>query len=342
MSLDLSEVAIQGGPLVLASHADVDDLESRLGVRFPDGYREYVTRLGEGDLNVLVRVYPPWRVLTELDAHRGTMAANWFWESGETSFGQDEAIDSIPLADSIDGDTIVFHPGDRTRVVILPRHDEHLVSRGPNLLETVQWICSGGTGSVEGGGSTFRPFDSRLQRDVTANPGAAGGLAPLLDGPPREVLLAYFAELAAVEAWGTEQARGPAAFMGNLPPTPDGEDALDELIARSQAVHARYCTPRLARALGGASVAVGAAPVHAPSAIRVLEEDAARPGRVVFTTAEGVDFVSHHEYVVERTGGEWRIASHKDLGLEDTARPTASDAGSIWATLRRRFRKSGS
>lgn len=349
-SLDLRKVEIQGGPLVLASHAEVDDLESRLRVRFPDGYREYVTRIGEGDLNVLIRVYPPWRVLAELDGHRGMMAGSWYWDASEATFGQDEAMESIPLADSIDGDTILFHPADPTKIIVLPRHDERLVARGPDLLETIEWICSGGTGTIEGAGWTFTPFDSRLtgQRDVTAGetpvpatPATSDKHSPALDRPPRQVLLAYFAELAAAEAWGTEQAGGPEAFMGDDPPIPDGKGALDELVARSEAVQVRYCTPLLARALGGASVAVSATPAHEPSAIRILEEDETRPGRVVIKTAEGSNFVTLHQYVLERSGGDWRIASLKDLGLEAQRLPE-SDMEGIWSTLRRKFRKSGS
>ena len=342
-SLDLGEVEIEGGPLVLASHADVDDLESRLGVRFPYGYRDYVTRLGEGDLNALIRVYPPWRVLAELDAHRGMMAGYWFWDARGFPFGQVEAMESIPLADSIDGDTILFHPDDPTEIIILPRHDEKLVVRGPDLLETIAWICSGGTGSIESEGNTFVPFDSRLQRDLTIDekPATAAHDGPNLDRSPREVLLAYFAELAAVEAWGTDQAGGPSAFMGDEPPVSDGEDALDELVARSEAVHVRYCTPRLAAAPGGASVTVSATPAHEPTAIRVLEESESRPGRVVITTAEGVDFVTLHQYALERTGAEWRIASHQDLGLEGTARPADPDAGGILSRFSRKFKKSG-
>ena len=223
--LDLDTVEVLGGPEVLASDADVDDLESRLGVRFPDGYREYVTRLGEGDLDALIRVFPPWRVLAELDAHRGMMAGFWSWEAKGASFSQDDAMESIPLADTIDGDMLVFHPEDRTKIIILPRHDEHLVVRGPDLLEAIDWICSGGTGSTEGGGRTFRPFDSRVQGDVTAGvepavadrKPATGGEAPYLDRPPREVLLAYFAELAARGGLGDRTGRWSRGVHGRRP-----------------------------------------------------------------------------------------------------------------------------
>src|SRR5205807_6867480 len=45
-TLKISDVHVSGGPRVLAKPADVDALESALWITFPDGYREYVTKLG--------------------------------------------------------------------------------------------------------------------------------------------------------------------------------------------------------------------------------------------------------------------------------------------------------
>ena len=43
-------VSVTGGPLGLSSTAEVDAAEVHLGVHFPTGNREYVTRFGEGVL----------------------------------------------------------------------------------------------------------------------------------------------------------------------------------------------------------------------------------------------------------------------------------------------------
>jgi hypothetical protein len=60
--LKIKDVQVVGKPLVRATAADVDALASRLWITFPSGYREYVTRLGEGTLGgSFVRIYPPWR-----------------------------------------------------------------------------------------------------------------------------------------------------------------------------------------------------------------------------------------------------------------------------------------
>jgi hypothetical protein len=56
---------VVGGPLVLSTDSEIDHAEAALGIRFPSGYREYVTRFGEGLLGgSYVRVYPPRRILS--------------------------------------------------------------------------------------------------------------------------------------------------------------------------------------------------------------------------------------------------------------------------------------
>lgn len=322
-ALDLDAVEVRGGPLVLASDAEVDELQYRLSAKFPDGYREYVTRLGEGSLNIFVRVLPPWRILAELEEHRGMMSAYWFWESGKVPFGQEQAMESILLADTLDGDVIVFHPDHRGQIIVLPRHRDRLYARGPDLLETINWVCSGGTIRRFGPGRYFEQFDSRLEPkevDTVNEPPRAGHLPAESTSKrrtpgmtAREVLMAYFAELAEVEAWGISNAGGPGAFLGDEPP--DTGDDTDELIARGERVHARYCAPRLAHALRGASVTLSSAPEHDAAAIRVLGDEA-RSGRVVIRTAEGTDFVFLRRYVLEPQGGEWWITAETDLGME--------------------------
>ena len=216
-TLDLDAVEIRGGPLVVVSDAEVDDLETRIGSRVPGGYREYVTRLGEGILSDFVRVLPPWRILADLDEHRGRMAAYWFWDDSSSPFGQEQAMASIPVADTTDGDAIAFHPSDPDQLVVLPRSEDSLYVRGPGLLATIEWVCSGRIGRL-GPHRSFVPFDGRVAQ-VDADPSIDGqpvtvstaegepalpwrATEPDLRQPPRDVLLAYFAELRAVEAMG--------------------------------------------------------------------------------------------------------------------------------------------
>jgi hypothetical protein len=63
--LALADIKVIGGPLVLSPAQEVDGAESQLGIKFPAGYREYVTKLGEGVLGgYYIRVYPPRRILS--------------------------------------------------------------------------------------------------------------------------------------------------------------------------------------------------------------------------------------------------------------------------------------
>src|SRR5262245_40085049 len=57
-------ITVIGSPLVLSTPVEVDAAEARLGIRFPTGYREYVTKFGEGVLGgSYIRIYPPHRIL---------------------------------------------------------------------------------------------------------------------------------------------------------------------------------------------------------------------------------------------------------------------------------------
>jgi hypothetical protein len=78
------KVTVVAGPLVLSSPAEVDAAEAQLGIRFPSGYREYVTQLGEGVLGgSYVRIYPPRRILSgdnNLAEWRRRIDQYWLWD----------------------------------------------------------------------------------------------------------------------------------------------------------------------------------------------------------------------------------------------------------------------
>ena len=80
-------ITVIGGPLVLSTPAEVDAAEAHLGIRFPTGYREYVTKLGEGVLGgSYIRIYPPHRILggtsNNLLQWRQRISEYWFWDLG--------------------------------------------------------------------------------------------------------------------------------------------------------------------------------------------------------------------------------------------------------------------
>jgi hypothetical protein len=128
--MDLGGVKVVGGPLVLATDAGVDALEAKLGGTFPEGYRAYVTTLGEGVLGgTFVRVYPPWRIARELAPWRKRLKKYWFWDRGSAVLTKQRAVQSVIVADTLNGDELLFHPGER------PAQEE-------SSCQTMSWRCS--------------------------------------------------------------------------------------------------------------------------------------------------------------------------------------------------------
>ncbi len=86
MKGEFENVTVVGGPFVLSPSAEVDAAEAQLGIRFPSGYREYVTRFGEGVLGgSYVRIYPPRRILSgnnNVAEWRQRIDKYWFWDGG--------------------------------------------------------------------------------------------------------------------------------------------------------------------------------------------------------------------------------------------------------------------
>src|SRR4051812_24044802 len=108
--LDLTKVKAAKQSLDSATAADVERLEKKLGVKLPAGYREFMTTLGDGLLSDYVRVYPPKQISKELKEWRKRIKQYWFWDELPVLLKKDRAIESIVIADTIEGDEVVFHP----------------------------------------------------------------------------------------------------------------------------------------------------------------------------------------------------------------------------------------
>jgi hypothetical protein len=162
--LNISDVRILQKPLVLAKPHEIDGLESKLWVTFPSGYREYVTKLGEGVLGGrFVRIYPPWRIDKELADWRRRIAKYWFWESSGELLPKERALECIIVGDTVNGDELIFHPVQPNRLFVLPRDSEQARVAGADLLAAVEWMCSSGELSEPFGEREFEPFDSRKE-----------------------------------------------------------------------------------------------------------------------------------------------------------------------------------
>jgi hypothetical protein len=182
LGMNLKTIRVVGGPLVRASAADVANAESQLWLTFPQGYREYVTTLGEGVLGgSFVRVYPPWGVLRELAGWRERIRQYWFWDKGRKALPKERAFESVLLGDTVNGDELVFHPGKPDRLFVLPREREQIFDAGSDLLAAVEWMCDSGKLTQRFTERNFEPFDSRKEKTPGRPAAAAGGSADTLD-----------------------------------------------------------------------------------------------------------------------------------------------------------------
>ena len=158
-------VTVVGGPLVLSPPAEVDAAEARLGIRFPTGYREYVTRFGEGVLGgSYVRIYPPRRILSgenNLAEWRRRIGQYWFWDEGRDVLTKEQALGSVIIGDTADGDELIVHPGNPERVYVLPGESESIYVAGDGLPAAIEWLCGSGTLTEAFSERNFEPFDSR-------------------------------------------------------------------------------------------------------------------------------------------------------------------------------------
>lgn len=158
-------ITIIGGPLVLSDPSEVDHAEAQLGMRFPTGYREYITRFGEGVLGgAYVRIYPPRRILdgpNRLAEWRQRIDEYWFWDEGREVLTKPQALQSVIFGDTGDGDELIVHPGEPDRIYVLPRNSADIFVAGQGLPAAIEWLCSSGILTEPFADRKFEPFDSR-------------------------------------------------------------------------------------------------------------------------------------------------------------------------------------
>ena len=107
--------------------AAVDAAAKQLGTRLPTGYREFITRFGEGTLGVYIRVYPPYQILdgdNRITEWQKRIDEFWFWDEGADILPKAKALECVIVADTVDGDEVIYHPSDPDRLYVLPRNEE--------------------------------------------------------------------------------------------------------------------------------------------------------------------------------------------------------------------------
>jgi hypothetical protein len=138
--------------------------EAALGVRFPPGYAEFVTRFGEGAVSNWVRVYPPSRVPEEHPGQRERRQEYYFWEEGADVLTREQVTASVLLADTYNGDEVIFHPGQPAGLFVLPRDEGAIYALGGTLEEAIAWLCTSGTLTAPIAFKSFEPATGRAAR----------------------------------------------------------------------------------------------------------------------------------------------------------------------------------
>lgn len=174
----MRQIRVTGAPRILTKPAEVDSLESRLWMKFPDGYREYIARFGEGLLGgSFIRVYPPWRIEQELVEWRRRINKYWFWDAGRKILPKDRALECILIGDTVNGDELVFHPNRPDRLFVLPRDGEKVYEAGNDLPAAIEWMCSSGKLTVVITERVFEPFNGR-SNDTESSESSGGANDP--------------------------------------------------------------------------------------------------------------------------------------------------------------------
>jgi hypothetical protein len=122
----------------------VAQLEQQLGTKMPMGYQAFVTTLGLGVLNDTVRVYTPKRISRELKDFQQRWDEYWFWDEGSDILRKEKALESIIIADTGNGDELIFHPSQPDKLYVLPRDSGQIFEPGSRLDEAIEWILHSG------------------------------------------------------------------------------------------------------------------------------------------------------------------------------------------------------
>jgi hypothetical protein len=140
--LDLAKLRVKGDRQPVPE-ATLERLTVEAATRFPDGYEEMMQTLGPGTLGTKVRVQGPATILRNAKAWRERVAQYWFWGDGPL-LSKGAAQGAYVIADTLEGDELVFLPADPNTLLLLPREDEEvkLVSKAGLLSALTRLMTS--------------------------------------------------------------------------------------------------------------------------------------------------------------------------------------------------------
>lgn len=133
-------------PFVVTRTADlvpldeVRRLEAEVGVTLPDDYARALSTLGRGGWCHEADLVDPDQLRGWLPRHRQSMAEFWFWDDAVLT--QADAVRSIPVGGSYNGDVLVWVDG---RLAWLPRDTQVVLDAGTTCQEALTVLFDSGT-----------------------------------------------------------------------------------------------------------------------------------------------------------------------------------------------------
>jgi hypothetical protein len=123
--LAIDRIRVAGAP-TLVSADDLAALRKIIGAELPSGYAELLLAHGPGTLVGKVRVYGPRTIIRDRERWRARLTRHWFWGAGPL-LTQDDAVQAVLVADTLDGDELVFHPRAPDTLLLLPRESKEIL-----------------------------------------------------------------------------------------------------------------------------------------------------------------------------------------------------------------------
>ncbi|NIG55096.1 SMI1/KNR4 family protein [Chitinophaga sp. Cy-1792] len=143
--------------LFTATNNDISLLEKTFDITTDQDYKDYVTNHGCGILGgTYIRVYLPQVTMLLQKEWQERINQYWFWDEGKEVLTKDQALQSVVLGDTLDGDEIILF---EQQYYVLPRHEEMIYKIGDTLGDAIAWLCSTGILTEAFVEREFEPFD---------------------------------------------------------------------------------------------------------------------------------------------------------------------------------------
>jgi hypothetical protein len=72
---------------------------------------------------------------------------------------KEQALQSVIIGDTLDGDELMVHPSNPERVYVLPRHDHNVHVAGNGLPAAIEWLCGSRILTEPFAERNFEPFE---------------------------------------------------------------------------------------------------------------------------------------------------------------------------------------